>query len=106
MKILRIFSYILIAIIVVLGISFAIANDKAVELHYYFGTVNVALSLLLVYSLGIGIILGFLAMTYPCLKAKRQNKSLQNRVKQLESELATRTINQNHPADKNNLVGF
>ncbi len=103
MKIVRIISYIIIAIIIILGISFAIANDKPVDLHYYFGTVSVALSLLLVYCLGIGIILGFLAMVYPCLKAKRQNKSQQQRINQLESELATRTINQHAASEQTTL---
>ena len=60
MKIFRFFSVIFLLIVIVLGLTFAAMNATPVSIRYYVGTATVNLSLLLVYSLGIGIILGFL----------------------------------------------
>ncbi len=91
MKFLRIISYILIVLIILLGITFAIRNDTPVPLNYYLGTTKIALSLLMVYCLGIGILLGFIAIIYPWFKLKKQNRSLRNRIKQLEKDQIVKT---------------
>jgi len=86
MKISRIISYLVILIIVILAISFAASNAATVPLHYYLGTANVSLSLLLVYALGIGIALGFLANLFAYFRLKSENRSLRQQIKRIEKE--------------------
>ncbi|MFT3742053.1 MAG: LapA family protein [Gammaproteobacteria bacterium] len=86
MKILRLISYLIILVIVILGVSFAITNDTPVTLKYYLGTATLPLSLLLVYTLGLGIILGFVANLWPYFKLRNQNRQLKNQLKQLQLE--------------------
>ncbi|HVV68416.1 MAG TPA: LapA family protein [Gammaproteobacteria bacterium] len=88
MKVMRIISYVLILLIILLGITFAVRNDTPVTLDYYLGNTKIALSLLMVYCLGIGIILGFLTTIYPWFKLKNRNRSLKNHIKQLEKNQA------------------
>jgi uncharacterized membrane protein YciS (DUF1049 family) len=92
MKVMRIISYVLILLIILLGITFAVRNDTPVSLDYYLGTTKIALSLLMVYCLGIGIVLGFLAIIYPWFKLKRRNRVLKNRIKHLEKEQAAKPL--------------
>lgn len=82
MKIKQIIFYLILLIIIILAVTFAASNAGTVTLHYYLGSINISLSLLLVYVLGIGIILGFFAMFFPYLKIKNQNRILKNRIKQ------------------------
>lgn len=86
MKVKQIISYLIILIIIILAVTFAASNANTVTLHYYFGAINISLSLLLVYALGIGIILGFVAMFFPYLKLKNEKRTLKNRIKQIEKE--------------------
>ena len=81
MKIMRIFSYIVILVLLLIGISFAALNATPVTLNYYFNTLDVSLSLLLVFSLGIGIILGFFASIPSLYSLKRENSSLKKSIK-------------------------
>lgn len=81
MKALRVISYILILLVVILGVSFAVANDASVTLQYFLGTLKLPLSLLLVYTLGLGIILGFLANLAALWKARRRYHILQQELK-------------------------
>ena len=86
----RIFSYIILLIIIVLGLTFAILNAELVSLNYYFGTRQISLSLLMVLCLGVGVLLGLLAALFPILRLKRKNYYLKSQIKQLEK---SQTIN-------------
>lgn len=77
----RIFSYIILIIIVVLGITFAALNAQPVNLDYYIGTRTISLSLLLALCLGVGILIGLLIAFFPLLKLKRVNYQLRKQVK-------------------------
>jgi putative membrane protein len=72
----RIFYYILIGLVLLLGITFAILNSSLVTFHYYFGTMQVPLSLILGFTFGIGILLGWLLGLKIILRIKRENRSL------------------------------
>lgn len=95
MKIKQIFSYIILLIIVILAVTFAAINAKTVEFNYYVGSTSASLSVLLVYALGIGIVLGLLALFFPYLKLKRENRSLKNKIKQAEKKLALPEVPKN-----------
>lgn len=79
----RIFSFIIVIFILLLGITFAVMNATPVTLHYYVGTKTFSLSLLLALCFGGGVLLGFLLMLWPLLKQKHVNRRL---TKQLQSE--------------------
>ena len=72
----------LTVLVILLVITFAIKNNQAVELQYYFNIVNMQLPAyaLVFLSLFIGILLGILIGWYRSLALKKQIKQLeQNR---------------------------
>lgn len=81
----RIFSYITLFIILLLGITFASLNAETVTLNYYVGSKSMSLSLLLVIFLGVGVLLGLIVTIAPMLRLKNKNRRLKNQLKQLET---------------------
>ena len=77
----RIILYIILLLIILLGVTFAYLNADAVVFNYYFGEQSIPLSLLLVYFLGAGLILGFLVMSISWIKLKSANLCLKKRLK-------------------------
>ncbi len=89
MKITRIISYIFLLIIIILAITFAALNASPIRLNYYLGTTQISLSLLLVYVLGLGILLGLLTTIFPFLKLKQELRVLKRRLKKGAQEVAS-----------------
>lgn len=83
----KVISFIIIFLLIVFGISFALLNANVVTLNYYFGSVKMSLSLLLVFTLGLGALIAFLIALWSILKNKNHNRRLKNRIKQLELEI-------------------
>lgn len=94
----RIFSYLFALILIILGLSFALLNASPVRLNYYLGTVSISLSLLLVLTVGLGIVVGLIFSLAPIFRLKRKNYHLRNRVKQLEQEVAKTQVGQVVPS--------
>ena len=89
----RIFSYIVILILILLGVTFALLNAGPVTLNYYFGKQSIFLPLLLLLSLALGIIIGMLACFKPWFTLKHENRALRARIRDAEKEIANlRTI--------------
>jgi len=86
--IMRIFSFIVFLILFSLGITFAFLNHNHVVFNYYFATKEISLSLLLIFSLGIGILLGLLFTAFYWLKVKTENIRLKSRYKEAEKEIS------------------
>lgn len=83
----RIIYYLLLLIIVLLGTLFATLNAQTVVLNYYFGEAQLALSLLLIYTLVVGIGFAVFLAAWPVIACKRQQFHLKRRLKQMEKEL-------------------
>jgi len=83
----RFINIVLFFIIVLLGISFASLNAEPVAVNYYFGTQKIPLSLLLVITLGVGILLGLFVAFKVYLKNKWELSRLRSRVKIAEKEV-------------------
>lgn len=83
----RVISFIIFIVIICLGITFAILNAAAVNLDYYFATVKISLSLLLVFTLAIGAIIGILVTIIPIIKLKAENRMLKHKNKQFGKEI-------------------
>lgn len=83
----RIFTYILLLLLILLGISFAILNAEPVSIHYYLGQRQLPLSLLLVLALTIGLIIGMMVSGIFYLKLKSENYRIKSRIKIAEKEI-------------------
>jgi uncharacterized membrane protein YciS (DUF1049 family) len=90
----KLFSYLFLAIIVVIGLSFAALNSMSITLHYYFGQSEMSLSLLIVYAIGLGVLIGFLMSFLPILKLKHKNRQLTSRLKKADKKLEGLSSNQ------------
>lgn len=83
----RIISYLILLLIMLIGLTFASLNSNIVTFNYYLGTLDIALSLLLVGAFGIGIFLGLFAAVTPWFRVKRDNMRLKSRLKVVEKEV-------------------
>ena len=84
-KIKKILFIIALLLFLAIGLSFAILNASPVSIDYYLGNRQIALSLLLVYALGIGLLLGFLSGSLSRLRLKRANFQLKKALQQRET---------------------
>lgn len=84
----RIITTIILLLIILLGITFASLNSAPVVVNYYLGSCTLPLSLLLVFVLGCGALLGMLANLPILIRLKRENMSHTHRIKLIEKELA------------------
>jgi putative membrane protein len=83
----RILSYLVLLVIMLVGLTFASLNSSIVSFNYYLGTKEVALSLLLVFAFGFGICLGLLVAVFPWLRAKTEAMRVKSRLKVVEKEV-------------------
>lgn len=83
----RIFSYIVAIVLILFGLTFALLNARPVELNYYLGTIKISLSLLLIFTVGLGILIGVIFSLGSWIRLKRKNFQLRSRIKQLEHEV-------------------
>jgi uncharacterized membrane protein YciS (DUF1049 family) len=69
------------------GVTFAILNSEQVAFNYYFATKQMSLALLLVFTFGIGILIGLIFTAISIIKAKAENRRLKSRLKTAEKEI-------------------
>lgn len=83
----RIFSYILLLVVVLVGITFAALNHNEVSIHYYVGQRTLPLSILLVISFVLGSLMGLFVGFWLFLKTKIKYYRLQQQLKISEKEI-------------------
>lgn len=83
----RVITYLLIAIIVVIGLAFASLNAQSVTVNFAIKSFAVPLSIVLVLTLGIGLLLGLFVAFLLYIKLKRQNMRFRSRIKMAEKEI-------------------
>jgi len=84
----RLFSLIILLLILLLGASFAIINASDVTVNYYFGNFTLPLSFLLMLTFVFGIIVGVFAMLGRLFHLKRELWSAQSKTKAQQTEPA------------------
>jgi len=84
----RIFSFIVFLLLFVLGLTFAFLNHNPVAFNYYFATKQISLSLLLIFAVGVGILLGFLFTAFYWIRLKAENYRLKARLRDSEQEVS------------------
>ena len=81
-------TYIIFSLVLlVTGILFAVLNAEPVILHYYFGDVEIPLSLTIISAIISGAILGIIASVGIVIKLKRENSRLRKTSELAEKEL-------------------
>ena len=89
----RIISSIVVFLIVLTGILFAVLNSQSVQLNYYFGSREIALSLLMIVILIVGTLLGILVSAGHLLRARHDISKLRKNIQLAEKEVTNlRTI--------------
>jgi len=83
----RIVTYLLLLIIILIGITFAVLNPTIVTLNYYIGQKTSPLSLLMVSVFALGCFSGLLVGGWLLLKVKIKNYQLKQRLKVAEKEV-------------------
>jgi putative membrane protein len=83
----RLIKLFLLMVIVMLGAVFAVLNAEPVQFNYYFGTLELPLSLVMTMVLGCGVLLGILACMGLMFGMKRENLQLRRK-----SQLASQEV--------------
>ena len=71
----------------ILGASFAIINDAPVTVDLYFITPELPLSLVLLFALGCGIVLGGLGGMVYFMRVKKENADLKRKTRLVNEEV-------------------
>ena len=84
--VMRVLSYIVVFIFLLILVAFAVLNAQSVELNYYFGQFNVALSILLAFTFAAGCMLALLFTVWVFVKQKKIQYQLNQRLKTAEKK--------------------
>ena len=82
----KIVSYLLWILVILIGVSFAGLNAQYVHFNYYFGNVELPLSLLLALGFAIGGFLGVFVSLSLIIRYKSESYHLKRQVKQQHPE--------------------
>jgi len=86
-KTVRIVNGLFWILVILLGVSFAALNSRSVEIHYYFGVVDLYLPLLLLIELAIGVLLGMIAILPEYIRARNSLRKIRIKLRHLEDEV-------------------
>lgn len=84
----RIFTYLIMLIVILVGVSFAVLNAQTVAVNLYFTTSKLPLSLLLAFTMVLGVFLGLLVSLILYIRLKSANYRLKRRLKLAEAEVS------------------
>lgn len=76
----RIINLIILVLVMVVGAVFAVLNAESVHFNYYFGSIDLPLSVLLVAFLFSGALLGAIVSFFARLSLKQENAQLRYQV--------------------------
>ncbi len=76
----RIINLIILVFVMAIGAVFAVLNAEAVHFNYYFGSINLPLSVLLVAFLFFGALMGAIVSFFVRLGLKQENAQLRYQV--------------------------
>lgn len=84
----RLIRYIVLIAILLIALGFALLNANQVTVNYYIGTRHMPLSLLLVFTFGLGCIVGLLTSLGWYFRASYQVYRLRKKLEVTEKELS------------------
>ena len=83
----RIFNFVVLIIVSSLGLTFVFLNADNVNINYYFDTVTVPLSFLVVISIAVGALMGVLATLGKVFSLKHELSKKDKQIRITEKEL-------------------
>lgn len=83
----RIFTFVMILLIIILGVTFATLNSTAVTVNYYLAKATLPLSLLIVIVFALGGLVGIAIGLWLFFKLKLKNYRLKQQLKLAEKEI-------------------
>jgi len=83
----RILTIAVFVIVFVVGAAFSAKNTGAVTIDYYFSTITLPLSVVIILSLVVGIVIGGLAIFAGTLGLRYENRRMQKQIATAEQEL-------------------
>ena len=75
-------------LVVIIGITFSGLNSQTVAINYYLGETTLYLPILLLLTLLVGVVLGFIIALPAFLKRKNITRHLKQQIKQAEQEIS------------------
>lgn len=83
----KLIGIIILIIAIVIGAAFTSINTDLVTLNYYFGSVTLSTSVLILASLLLGVLIGALAVWFSSLRLRYDNRRLNKQAKLAEQEI-------------------
>ena len=83
----RIIMLIIYIVLIIFGVSFAALNAASVRVNFYFTTISMPVSVLLIITLGIGILIGFILFIARYWRLKAECNRMKNHLKLTEREI-------------------
>ena len=83
----RLVYFLLALLVVILGVVFSVLNADTVQLHYYLGTVELPLSLVLILAMIVGALLGVFSSLGFIISSRRSASKLKRSVEVAEKEI-------------------
>lgn len=83
----RLFMTIFYLCLILIGISFAALNASFIEINFYFTTLKIPVSVLVLLMLGIGACLGFVLFLFRYWRLKAEYRKIKNQLKLNEKEI-------------------
>lgn len=83
----RFLKFILFLLLILIGGALATLNAGSVDLNYYFGSVTLPLTIVLLGAVTFGVLLGVLASLGGIFRLKRQNSELKRKARLAAQEL-------------------
>ena len=84
---LRLLYFLSALIVVILGVAFSVLNADTVQLHYYLGSIELPLSLILILAMIIGALLGIFSSLSFIIGSRRSASKLKRSVEVAEKEI-------------------
>jgi putative membrane protein len=83
----RIMMMIFYLFLILLGISFAGLNATSVQVNVYFAAFQMPVSVLIILTLGMGLILGFILFLGRYWRLRAEHRKIKNQLKLTEKEI-------------------
>lgn len=89
----RMFMMMLYLVLILIGVSFSVLNAASVDINFYFKSISMPVSVLMIVMLGIGLLMGFFTASFRYWRLKSECRRLKNQLKLTEQEIKNlRTI--------------
>ena len=84
---LRIVIIIFYLILILVGVSFAALNATSVQVNFYFATLNMPISVLIILMLAMGMLIGFTLFLFKYWRLQTEHRKIKNQLKLTEKEI-------------------